>query len=72
MGIVWIFGDRSQPQFKETASRRLFRRRRPPHIFVGREKDGRRENLSVRIRSPRRHWGDGIGNNNSGLYPGRS
>lgn len=43
MGIVWIFGDRSQPQFKETTSRRLFRRRRPPHIFVGREEDGRRE-----------------------------
>lgn len=65
------FWRQKPPQFKETTSRRLFRRRRPPHIFVGREEDGRRENLSVRIRSQRRHWGDGIGNSNSGLYPGR-
>jgi len=47
-------GGRGQPQFREAASTRLFRRGRSLHILEGRgETVG--ENLSVRIRSQRRH-----------------
>lgn len=45
VGSIWIFGDISQAQFKEAASRRWFRWGRPPHIFVGREEGCRRENF---------------------------
>lgn len=62
-------GGRGQPQFREAASRRLFRGGKSLHILEGRGEDSRRE-FKCENKVSEKTQGDKLGNGRSCLHSG--